>query len=78
MPEFKLGKDGSKSLPDTAILKLIETAMEEMLLFEAKNRRNLDTLTSHPLSEGKILRAQLKNFLLTQYGLPSLADQYMS
>ena len=65
MPEIRMTKEGIKSLPDTAILRLIEVAMEEMLLFEAKNKRHVDTFVSHPLSEGRILKVQLKNFLLT-------------
>jgi len=65
MADIKMTKDGINSLPDTAILRLIEVAMEEMLLFEAKNKRHAEIFVNHPLSEGRILKVQLKNFLLT-------------
>jgi len=53
-----------KSLPDTAILRLIEVAMEEALLFECKHKP-LDILTDQPFRNRLTFRIQMQNFLLT-------------
>ena len=44
-----------KSLPDTAIMRLIEVSMEEMLLFESKNKMH-ENLSQHPLRKCQILK----------------------
>ena len=71
-PDLPIG-----SLPDTAILRLIEVSMEEMLLFESKHKIP-DALTTHPLNDCQLLKVQLQKFLLTQYGLANLADSYLT
>ena len=53
-----------RSLPDTAMLRLIEVAMEEALLFECKHKP-LDILTDQPFRNRPSFKIQMRNFLLT-------------
>lgn len=59
-----------RSLPDPAILRLLDVSMEEMVLFEVNNPQR-------HLVQHQDYREYLHSFLLTQYGLPALANSYI-
>ena len=59
------------NLPDAAIVRLVEVSMEEMVLLEVNNPQRLkdQNLMDNFLD-------YFDGFLLTQYGLPALANSY--
>ena len=59
-----------RSLPDPAILRLLDVSMEEMVLFEVNNPQR-------HLVQQQDYKEYLRGFLLTQYGLPALANSYI-
>jgi hypothetical protein len=62
---FKAGK-----IPDLSILRMLETSMEEMIKFEVN-------LNMKPSDEPFLnFRDVFKKYLLTQYGLPVMAEKY--
>ena len=64
-------KDIVINLPDSAIVRLVDVAMEEMILLEVNNPKRLkdQNLMDNFLD-------YFDGFLLTQYGLPALAKCY--
>lgn len=59
-------------IPDMSILRMLETSMEEMIRFEV----NLSQRSGEePFQSFKDV---FKKYLLTQYGLPALADKYFT